>query len=667
LATASGYRPDIDGLRALAVMSVVLYHLDTPGFGGGFGGVDVFFVISGFLIGGHIAEETAAGRFSLIGFYERRIRRIAPALLAMLALVLAAGAVILFPPDFRKLTTIARSVLELRANVRIAETFGDYTGVGAQTSPLLHTWSLAVEEQFYLVFPLLMLAIARFGRRRYLLCLTPLALISFFATVVAARIEPIKDFYLASFRAWELLLGAILAVGQLPAPTSARTRGIMALGGLLLIVLSDLVIKRGDPYPSEYALLACGGAALVLHARCGPGSIAGRLLGLPPVRAIGLWSYSLYLIHWPVLVFTHYYLDATLTPLQRAMVLAASLALAALSWRFVEQPFRGPGKLASTRGIYAGGAVAAGLMLCLCIGLDHSYGVLHPSTQALFQSFTPAQMDCWDIPVKTAAQRPLCRTGAKVAPTAVLWGDSHARALFPAASAAFSGHGQSAMLFAEGGCPPVLNMEVRRMDPGGGLAQVQAMPEPCPAHNAAALSWIAANRIRAVILAAHWIAYADRDKSPGALINHLTFVDINAPDLSEQAPSFERNFAATLSALQRLGVKTYVVEDDPQQDIQVPEALASDARLGRPRHHGIDRADYEAQQAIPTAIFERLQQRFGFVLIKPSDILCATGECVLERNGRSLYQDDEHLSPAGALEVAPTLSALWKPGFAGPG
>jgi peptidoglycan/LPS O-acetylase OafA/YrhL len=160
------YRRDIDGLRAAAVLSVLFYHAHIPGFGGGFSGVDVFFVISGFLIGGHIGDEIGAGRFSLLAFYERRIRRILPALFFMYAVVLLATRTILFPPDLARFTKVGLFVIPFLANFRIFKTLGEYSGAYAQDSPLLHTWSLAVEEQFYLLFPLVMLAISRFAGRK---------------------------------------------------------------------------------------------------------------------------------------------------------------------------------------------------------------------------------------------------------------------------------------------------------------------------------------------------------------------------------------------------------------------------------------------------------------------------------------------------------------------
>ena len=335
----NGYRPDIDGLRAVAVLSVVLYHLDAPGFSGGFVGVDVFFVISGFLIGGHIAEDLAKGRFSLARFYERRVRRIAPAMLSLLALVMAAGVVVLTSPEYSQLVGVAVSTIELIPNIRMLQLIEGPPGAAAQLSPLAHLWSLGIEEQFYLAFPLLMLAIAKLGGGRYVLWLMFLGLSSLAACLLISRLATLEDFYLPWFRAWELFLGALVAVGS-AAPRSARRREVIALGGLGLIGVADVLLKRGMDYPSELSLLPCLGGALVLYAGAGGSGFAGRVMTNRPMRWIGLWSYSLYLIHWPLLILALHWKGSGLYSWERAAVLVVSIGLAALSWRFVEQPFR---------------------------------------------------------------------------------------------------------------------------------------------------------------------------------------------------------------------------------------------------------------------------------------------------------------------------------------
>ena len=659
--TSSAYRADIDGLRAIAVLSVVLYHLQAPGFGGGFAGVDVFFVISGFLIGGHIAAEIAQGRFSLAAFYERRVRRILPALFCMLALTLLAGGLVLFPPDVARLGPIAASVVAFVANLRIAQTLGGYAGAFAQTSPLLHTWSLAVEEQFYLVFPLLMLAIARLAARRYVPILAVLALMSFAACVVAARIEPHKAFYSAPFRAWELLLGALVAVGAPPPLRSGWMRDALALVGLALIAAADLLFNQDTPFPSEYALAPCVGAALILHADCNPRSLAGRLLVNPVSTRIGLWSYSLYLVHWPLLVFARAWLDASLSVPVRGLLLAASIGLAALSWRFVEQPFRGPHELFATHRLYGVAAGAAVVLLAAALALPR----IDRGSDRDFPQLTAAQRTCWDLAPEVGARRASCSIGAPGAATSCAVGRLPRPRPHPGRGRRLHRPRPGRDDLLRGRMPAGARRRTQRAPRrpaafAGLAAAFERRSAHCALRNDAVLRWIAAHRIPVAILAAHWIAYADTAKVPTAAADHLTLLDGGQPEPASEAAIFERNLAATLVALQRLGVRVFVVEDAPQQAVDVPIAVAARARLGLPAPPGISRAAYEAQQAVATGVFARLKGRYGFTLIRPQDILCAGGRCALTHAGQVFYQDDEHLSPQGAMAVVPAFEPVWR-------
>lgn len=662
-ARSSDYRVDIDGLRAIAILSVILYHFKTPGFAGGFVGVDVFFVISGFLIGGHVAGGLAANRFSLLGFYARRIRRIFPALFCTLALTLLAASVVMFPPDLVRQVPIAAWVPVFAANLPIAKTLGGYSGSFAQASPLLHLWSLAVEEQFYLLFPLAMLAIARLGSNRNIPVLAALAALSFTASVVLARIEPVGSFYLLPGRVWELLLGALLAIAAAQPPRSKRVRDTLALLGLVLIGCAILAFDEATPFPSEFALAPCGGAALILYARCDRRSLAGRLLVNPVFRQIGLRSYSLYLVHWPLLAFTRYYLDAPLSTGMLCLVLAASIGLAALSWRFVEQPFRRPApSFPIAWGVVA--ATAAVLLTGAARILPHAY----TGSERNFPGPTAMQLACRDLSPDAAIGQPSCRIGASTAgpPQAVLWGDSHALALMPAAAAAFAAHDSSAMVFASAGCPPLLGVEFNRPPPRLGLPELDAaLPRRqthCAPRNDAVLHWIGEQKIPAVILAAHWMVYAATQSVATAAGSQLTLIDVGQPDQTDEATTFERSLAATLDALQRLHVRVFVVEDAPEQAFNVPYALAAQARLGHPAPLGVDSDAYAAQQAVATEIFGRLQRRYSFTRLRPQDILCVSGRCAITLAGQVLYQDGEHLAPPGALAVVPAFAPLWQTG-----
>jgi len=344
------YRPDIDGLRAVAVLAVVIFHMPTLSrhLLGGYVGVDVFFVISGYLISSVIFSEIANGQFSVESFYERRIRRIFPALTCMLALISVAAYFALFPPE---LETYVKSLL---AATLSASNFYFWQHSGYFDSPLsnllLHTWSLAVEEQFYILFPIFLIIVRRFFPGKIRLGVLVLAAVSFAISIVVTRRDPSSSFYMPYTRAWELLLGTILSLHFLPPMRSAMLRNLATISGLAAIAISCFLYSPATPFPGLAAALPCLGAALIIGAgEAGP-TYVGKLLSLRPVVFVGLISYSLYLWHWPLIVLQSkgvIYGNRGSHVLGTALVLALSFLLAILSWRFVERPFRsGPLRLA---------------------------------------------------------------------------------------------------------------------------------------------------------------------------------------------------------------------------------------------------------------------------------------------------------------------------------
>lgn len=339
----SPYRADIDGLRAVAVSCFIAFHFGLWKFAhGGFVGVDVFFVISGYLITRTLfpRNEQDAPRSStgiLVAFYARRARRILPAGVAMILACLAAAVLLLFPGETEDVGNAASAAALFVANIHF-ESLAGYFDRRMEVSPLLHMWSLAVEEQFYLAFPLLMIAIRRVPTKWRVALLALLAGASLLATIVVQRSDPSAAFYLPHLRAWELLIGALLAVGALPALRSRALAAATCVGGILAILASALLTTRYMAFPGLLALPPCLGAAAVIHSGTAHMSWPNRMLGWAPMRAIGLISYSLYLWHWPLLVFLR--LDHEPETFEKIGLVLASIALAALSWRFVERPFR---------------------------------------------------------------------------------------------------------------------------------------------------------------------------------------------------------------------------------------------------------------------------------------------------------------------------------------
>jgi peptidoglycan/LPS O-acetylase OafA/YrhL len=358
---------DIDGLRAVAVLPVLAYHVGIHSIPGGFVGVDIFFVISGFLITQVLLQDLDGGRFSLIKFYERRVRRILPALLVVAAVTFFICAKYSLPSeliDFSKsLIAAALSV----SNIYFWQTGGYFTAP-ALSKPLLHTWSLAVEEQFYILWPLCLWLGATFMKRHLLGATLVLLAVSFAVSAYGAFSSPEATFYLVHTRAWELLLGGSLALGALPRPLGPWARNILSALGLLLIGVSVLTIHAEMPFPGLLALPPCLGAFLVILAGRDGTSVGGRLLSWRPIVFIGLISYSLYLWHWPLTVFQQNYallVAGGPDKIRKLTIMVCSIACGAISWRFIEQPFRSGPWRPTRPTLFRLAAVATGAVILL--------------------------------------------------------------------------------------------------------------------------------------------------------------------------------------------------------------------------------------------------------------------------------------------------------------
>lgn len=389
------YRPEIDGLRAIAVVPVILFHAGLQAFGGGYVGVDVFFVISGYLITSIIVGSLAEGRFSLKTFYERRMRRILPALYLVVALSAVAAWFILLPHE---MMAFARSLIAVPlfvSNILFRRETG-YFDDAAELKPLLHTWSLAVEEQYYLFTPLLLMAVWRFAPRRLLLVLAIGLVASLLLALVGSVLRPVHAFFLLPTRAWELLAGAMLAVWHHRHGVQALRPGLADAGtaiGLALIAVSVFAYDAYTPFPSAYTLAPVLGTVLVIHLARG-GTLTGRLLAHPWVLGIGLISYSAYLWHQPLIAFARHVTGPGHGTWPIVAIAMLTWPLAWLSWRFVENPWRRPGAR-SARAVAS--LAVLGAMVLVGLGwagvatsgfLDRYQGVHRDNLQAYLTSPT---------------------------------------------------------------------------------------------------------------------------------------------------------------------------------------------------------------------------------------------------------------------------------------
>jgi peptidoglycan/LPS O-acetylase OafA/YrhL len=615
-AHARAYRPDIDGLRAIAVLAVLLFHCGVPGFPGGFVGVDVFFVISGFLITGQLAGDIEAGQMSIGRFYDRRIRRIAPALFVTLIVTTVASAALLLPSYLLAASWALVSAATSVANIYLWRVAGDYFAPMSTFQPLLHTWSLAVEEQFYLFVPVLMMICARPLRRRWVLLFAPLCLGSFALSVAITGPWVAANFYLLPSRAWEFGIGALVATTPLPAITRRWAAEAVAAAALALLLLPVFLFDDATPFPGLNALWPCLGAALLIHVGrdARPGVTA--LLGTRPFVAVGLISYSLYLVHWPIVSLMRYRAVAPLDGGQIAGVLVASVVLATLMWRYVEQPFRRPAAALTRRRVFAGG-LGAIAVACL-LGF---VGIAGQGFPARFPGFAEQEVvadhELWksgtcflpgDVEELAWSARDCTRiaTGPR---KVMLWGDSYAAHYVPGIIANADALHATVLQYTASGCPPALSLHARPR---------------CEKFNAHALAIIRAEHVQTVILSARWT-------------DHLH--------------SSLDQIGSTLAALDAMGVSVVLVGQSPEfaADAQVIAFLKGSRDPGAINRWTV---------AFPLAINDTLRRIAGeHVFIDPMPPLCDGSTCTYQDRGTFLFLDYGHYSAAGSALAVRALFA----------
>ena len=429
------YRFDIDGLRAIAVIPVVLFHVGFATFSGGFVGVDIFFVISGYLITSTLIRDLERGQYSVARFYERRIRRILPALFAMLLLTSIMAVILFLPENLAEFGKSLASSALFGSNFFFWASSGDYFAIQAAFRPLLHTWSLSVEEQFYIFFPLILAGAAGLQRKPILpMIVLLLATASLCMSIYATRTAAVANFYLLPTRAWELLAGSILAFGTFSPLRSRIASELQALTGILLIGAAVFLYSEKMPFPGLAAIPPVAGSMLVINAGTGQFKTnVAKLLEQPPLRFIGLISYSLYLWHWPIIVFARYYW----LELDQWMMLAivpASIMVATLSWRLVERPFRTSGAILNRSQLFGLTSVliAAAALSGFALAKHDIPGRVPSDIRRMASKSTyhGRWRECGGSFKRQRTLNTLCVLGAaNVKPDLLLVGDSHAEAV----------------------------------------------------------------------------------------------------------------------------------------------------------------------------------------------------------------------------------------------
>lgn len=619
--TALGYRADINGLRGLAVILVVLFHLGIRVVRGGYVGVDVFFVISGYLISAIIISDVQANKFSIAKFYERRVRRIGPAFFVVLCASSIAAYIYLLPSELK---TFAKSLLSATFS---ASNFYFWAKAGyfdnsSDTAPLLHTWSLAVEEQFYLVFPLLILAIHKWAPKKLRLSVVLLAV----ASLILGSIQAFKGlssaFYLPFGRAWELLLGTMLFLKVFPQFEKKWPRELAAWSGLALVLFAGLFYSTKTPFPGLTALIPCVGTALIIAAGTHASTMVGRVLSTKPIVGLGLISYSLYLWHWPLIVFQRLgtmLIRGASVHVTQAAILAAALAASYLSWRFVEEPFRRNYPPIPRRvlfGLAGSGMLAVSALAILILqsgGFPTRYSKEAVRVAQYMDHQEPSQYrqgKCFITSGNTILDfdSSVCLAERSDKPNVLLIGDSHAAQLWWGLSNTYQGI--NFMQATASGCLPTLGQAMRSSSVCTTLM------------NKIYSDFLVTHHVDRVLIAGRWVS-----------------------------SDLER-LRSTLTSLKSQNINVVLFGPMIQYDTSFPRLLAKSIQLNEP--------DFPDQHRVQE--FERLDgdmRKMSAALDVPYvsffSILCTDRHCVEYAQQAPLLSDNSHFTPEGSMLFASRL------------
>lgn len=660
------YRRDIDGLRAISIIVVLMFHAGFGDWTGGFLGVDVFFVISGFLITSLISAELNAGNFTLRTFYERRVRRLVAATIPVIFFTTVFAWAFFTTDRYLEYAQSLIAFVTYTSNWYFLSVSG-YFGGSPETTPLLHTWSLGVEEQFYLVFPLMMLLLHRKPKLiRPVLGVTALSSIVYSQYLLNLGNENIAYFSTLS-RFWELMLGALLALSPTIVSRTARFSTIMRIAGLALILVPVFTYSSETPFPGFAALVPVAGTLLLLAAAPEKKDPILAILESGPAVYLGRISYSLYLWHWPVLgAVRTLFFDSN--DLHIAIALLLSIGLAALSYHYVEQPIRKRCRL--PRAPHMAAMLSATTIACVAIG-SHGWlsggwpGRVSPEAEriaAVAAQHRPDRHKCYNT-ADTTGTGPFkfCEVGGDNVEKLdlVLWGDrhatapekaqrldllllgdSHAVALEPALRRYAKERGASLGLGMHGNCPTLLGVW-RSKDPR----------QVCRLFNDKAMEFIRESDPKMVVIVSRWSAYTN---GPQKLITDEQV----ARSRKESRKIFDASLDRMLAALK--GRRVVIVEQVPENRGHIPSAYLVLSRLGQP----IDRVaarveDHRRRQSYVDTALTKAAQRHPFFRIDPAVALCSDpgGACTVQAAGKLLYFDDDHVNYAGSMFLYPFLAA----------
>tara|TARA_B100000787_G_scaffold50790_2_gene36638 strand:+ start:1175 stop:3124 length:1950 start_codon:yes stop_codon:yes gene_type:complete len=647
------YRAEIDGLRAVAVLPVILFHAGFTAFSGGFVGVDIFFVISGYLITSIIISELDDGKFKLINFYERRARRILPPLFFVMLVCLPFSWFWLAPEYLKSFGQSLTAVSLFASNVLFWQESG-YFDTAAELKPLLHTWSLAVEEQFYIVFPLLLLLIWRARLRFVLLTLTLLLLSSLWIAHWGAYNKPSAAFYLLPTRGWELLLGALLGIylAAKPYPSSKALCEFFSLVGVSMISYSIVAFDASTPFPSLISLVPTVGTGLLIFSAT-PGTTAYKILTWRPLVLIGLISYSAYLWHQPLLAFSRHMFIEGLPDYLAFVLCVVSLILAYISWLWIEKPFRDR-EVTSRKTIFTFSVVGLFSFGLAGLIIDQSEGF--PTRVDYPPEFVdslnrPDKNDCFDRVLDDEGPDFGCFLGAKKDRLDfVFFGDSHSLSLKTIVDELANIHGVSVFYIGASGCIPFLNIYLDRSDQLG---------NDCFKLNQRVAEFAEDKNIRGIILSAKW-SYYTNGYYDGSRVQLISESKTGPFNLEGSRRSFENGLSHTINFYSAVGIPLFVISQPPHQKYH-PRSVYFNKYMGRGdiSEMSIKRKEFEGLEMFARNTFEQKYREINYLYTL--DLFCNNKICPIGDATGSYYYDENHLSEFGARKLENLIQSIFVP------
>ena len=642
------YRREIDGLRALAVLPVILFHAGFTAFSGGFVGVDIFFVISGYLITTIIVAEMEQGSFSLLKFYERRARRILPALFFVMLCALPFAWFWMLPQDLRRFSASLVAVPVFASNVLFYLTSG-YFDTASELKPLLHTWSLAVEEQYYVLFPLFLMLTWKSGKRWIIALLSVVAVVSVVAAQWGSTTQQAFTFYLLPTRGFEILIGALISLcisykSDLASVNRSVSQSVSILG-LTMILYAIFAFDKRTPSPSLYTLMPTIGAGLIL-VFANDKTLVGRLLGSTAFVGIGLISYSSYLWHQPLFAFAKLRTLDDLTTQSLVLLSLMSLALGYISWRYVENPFRDR-KLTKTKTIVSWGSMMTILFLMIgLVGYLKKGFVSRVPERIRYLVENPQEPFANDLCLEKYPQLKkfdACLLSKDYPPEVLILGDSHSQHYYKSLSSALGK--KSVMNLASWSCLPF-------------SSDNHTSKNNCEANIDAAIRFVVeANSIKVVYLAGHW-SYLS---SGGFGIENQNY-RLPGPLTKGQAESYIRAGAKVLDALTKSGKQILFIKDIPDLDFGVQSCFDMSPYKNNSIRKNCHMAfsSYLNRYKEYDLLISTLTNRYPSMdIYSPTSLFCSSSAdaCYATENNRPLYFDSDHLTLRGSdLVVQDILS-----------